>query len=121
VQRQVVSALETGKPLLQRDELERILDQISYRVDRAALVERERQRYFLLKYLMQKRRGDEFEAVVLQKFPRFHLVQILEFGINAALSTPNNLALNPYDRAIIRIEKISPREDKLSLGLVRLV
>jgi exoribonuclease-2 len=121
VQRQVVSALETGKPLLQKDELERILDQISYRVDRAALVERERQRYFLLKYLMQMRRGDEFEAVVLQKFPRFHLVQILEFGINAALSTPNNLALNPYDRAIIRIEKISPREDKLSLGLVRLV
>jgi len=121
VQRQMISALETGKPLLKKEELERILDQISYRVDRAALVERERQRYFLLKYLMQKRRGDEFEAVVLHKFPRFHLVHILEFGINAVLSAPNNLALNPYDRAIIRIEKISPREDKLSLGLVKLV
>ncbi|MBI4963890.1 MAG: RNB domain-containing ribonuclease [Desulfomonile tiedjei] len=121
VQRQVISALDTGRPLLSRDELDRILDQISYRVERAALVERERQRYFLLKYLMAKRRGDEFEAVVLQKFPRFHLVQITEFGINAALNTPNNLALNPHDRAIIRIEKISPREDKLSLALVKLL
>jgi len=121
VQRQMISALETGRPVLQKDELERTLDEISYRVERAALVERERQRYFLLKYLMEKRRGDEFEAVVLQKFPRFHLVQIIEFGINAALSAPNNLALNPYDRAIIRIEKISPREDKLSLALVKLL
>jgi len=121
VQRQMISALETSRPALQKDELEKILDEISYRVERAALVERERQKYFLLKYLMAKRRGDEFEAVVLQKFPRFHLVQIIEFGINAALSAPNNLALNPYDRAIIRIEKISPREDKLSLALVKLL
>jgi exoribonuclease-2 len=120
-QRQMISALETGRPLLQKDELDRILDQISYRMDRAALVERERQRYFLLKYLMEKRRGDEFEAVVLQKFPRFHLVHIIEFGINAALNAPNNLALNPHDRAIIRIEKIGPREDKLSLALVKLL
>lgn len=121
IQRQLISALEYGKPFLNRDELERILTEISYRVDRAALVERERQRYFLLKYLMLKRRSDEFEAVVLQKFPRFHLVQILEFGVNAVLNTPNNLTLNPYDRAIIRIEKISPRDDKLNLALVKLL
>ena len=29
--------------------------------------------------------------------------------------------LKPYDRAIVRIEKINPREDKLTLSLVKLL
>jgi exoribonuclease-2 len=120
VQRQIKSFLETGKALLDRPELEGILLELSYPLERASVLERERTRYFLLKYL-QAHRDENFEAVVLQRFPRFHLVQIVQFGLNAALMTPDSLILNPYDKVLVRIEKIRPREDKLSLSLVRLL
>jgi exoribonuclease-2 len=120
LQRQVKSFLERGEPLLDRNELEKILVETSYPLDRAVSLERERQRYFLLKYL-QQRKDEEFEAIVLQRFPKFHLVQITELVFNAPLSTPNSLSLNPYDQALIRIEKVNPREDKLSLSLVKLL
>ena len=83
-------------------------------------MERQRQRYFLLKYLEQ-RRHEEWEAIVLHRFPGFHLVQLTRFFLNAALHTPNNLVLAPYDKAIVQIEKINPRDDKLILSLVKLL
>ncbi len=120
VQRQLKSVLKSGSPLLNRDELESILQEISYPLERAALMERQRQRYFLLKYLEQ-RRHEEWEAVVLQRFPAFHLVQLTRFFLNAALHTPNNVSLAPYDKAMVRIEKINARDDKLILSLVKLL
>ena len=120
VQRQVKAALEGKPPCCAHEELENILAKMSYLLERATLLERERTRYFLLKYLEQ-RKHEEFEAVVLQRFPRFHLVHITKFCFNAALNAPSNVSLNPCDRAIIRLEKINPREDKLSLSLVKLL
>lgn len=120
IQRQLKAALEKKTRLLSAEELERILTEINFRIDRAVQLERERQRYFLLKYLESHRR-QEYEAVVVQRFPRFHLVHVIDLGLNAALISSNNLSLNPYDRAIIRIEKVNPREDKLSLALVKLL
>lgn len=117
VQRQLKAALSQTGPLTRR-ELASVLPEISYRLDRASALERERQRYFLLKYL-EARRRDEFEAIVLHRFPRFYLVQIWGLCLNAALHTPGTVSLDPYDRVIIRIDKINPREDKLSLSLVR--
>ena len=120
VQRQIKEFLNKGTPRLNRDQVEKILTEISYPLERAAILERERQRYFLLKYLQQMK-ADIFEALILQRFPKFHLVQISQFGFNAPLRTPDSLALNPYDRALVRIEKINPREDKLSFSLVKLI
>jgi exoribonuclease-2 len=118
VQRQLKSFLETGSPLLDRDLLEKILVEISYPLDRATLMERERQRYFLLKFFEQ-RKGETFEAVVLQRFPRFYLVQIVQYGFNGALNTPDGLSLNPYDRTLVRVDKVNAREDRLLFSLVR--
>ena len=120
MQAQLKSGIQ-GKPYARgKNDLEKIISEISYRLDRASLMERERQRYFLLKHL-ERRRDEEFEAVVLHRFPRFHLVQLTSLCVNAALSTPNSLSLNPYDRALVRIDKINPRDDKLGLALVRLL
>ena len=90
--------------------------EISYRLDRASLVERERHRYYLLKY-MEQRKGDEFEVIVLQRFPRFYLAQIESLGCNTVLHTPSGVSLNPYDRAVAKVEKVSPREDRLTFSL----
>lgn len=120
VQRQVKAALEAEVPPLTEEGIEAILREVSFRLDRASLLERERQRYYLLKYL-EERRKQEFEAIVLHRFPKFHLVQITELGVNAALNSGGGLALKPYDRATVRVEKINPRGDKLTFSLVKLV
>jgi exoribonuclease-2 len=106
--------------LLDKDDLERILVETSYPMERAGMMERERQRHFLLRYLEQ-RKNEDLEAVVLHRFPRFHLVRIEEYVLNAALYTANSVTLNPYDRVLVRIEKIRPREDQLSLSLVKIL
>jgi exoribonuclease-2 len=118
-QRQIKSFLRTGAPALSRAELESILDEISAKLDRAAFMERERQKYFLLKFF-EKKRHETFDTIVLQRFPRFYLVQILEFGFNAALHVPSNLSLSAYDRVTAKIEKINPREEKITLSFVKM-
>lgn len=120
VQRQIKSFLYRGEPLLSNEQLEVMLGELSYPMDRAILMERERKRYFLLKYLTRLKK-DEFEAVVLQRFSKFHLMHLVNFGINAPLNTPENVTLRPSDRALVRIEKVNPRDDKLNLSLVRLL
>ncbi len=120
VQRQIKAALNGSTPVSQEETLQKILSEISYRLERATQLERDRRRYFLLRYL-EKRKRDEFESVVLQRFPRFYLVRISELGINAALSSTGGLSLSPGERALVRIEKLNPRDDKLGLSLVRLL
>ncbi len=120
IHRQIKMFLTEGRPLLNRSELDNLLVHVSYPVERALNLERERKRYFALRYL-EGRKGEEFEVVALYRFPRFHLVQIVELGLNAALNTPDNLHMRPYDRALARIDKLSPRDDRLILSLVKLV
>lgn len=120
VQRQLKSAFQTNGPALDREELEKNLSEVCYRLERAVLLERERQRYFLLKHLEQ-RRSEEFEAVVLQRFPKFYLVQMASMGFNAALNASGGLSLTPYDRVLVRVEKVNPRDDKLTLSLVKVL
>ncbi len=120
VQRQLRAGLGLPESPLDERELDRILGEISFRMDQASLMERERTRYFLLKYLTQKKHVD-FEATVLHRFPRFYLVYIKELAHRAVLRTPPGVNLNPHDRAVVRVEKVAPREDKLILSLVDLL
>ncbi len=120
VQRQLKAILNKDLRPLDRSELEKILLEVSYPLERASLMERERNRYFLLKYLSQHK-GEEFEAVVLQRFPRFYLVHLKDFVFNAALHVPNSVTLNQCDRVLVQLDKVKPRADVLTLSLVKLL
>ncbi len=118
MQRQIKSALKSETAPLDSQRLDLILSEISYRLDRAAILERERLRYYFLKYISSKR-DEEFELIVLHRFPRFYLAQIRNYGFNAALLTGSNNNLSPYDRVIGKIEKVNPRADRLTMTFVR--
>ena len=118
MQRQIKAALNNQAPPLDYEQLDLTLSEISYRLDRAAILERERLRYYFLKYLSQLK-DEEFELVVLHRFPRFYLAQITKFGFNAALLTGSGNNLSPYDKVVGRIEKVNPRADRLTMTLVR--
>ncbi len=116
VQRQIRGALGLSQEILSEEEIQKILAEVNFRIDRAVILERQRQRYFLLKYLSQ-RRESAFEAIVLHRFPKFYLVYLRDFAFNAALKVPAGVELNPYDRVSVTIEKVVPREEKLTLAL----
>lgn len=118
MQRQIKAGLNAQAPPLDYEQLDLILSEISYRLDRAAILERERLRYYFLKYLSQMK-DEDFELVVLHRFPRFYLAQITRYGFNAALLTGSGNSLSPYDKVIGRIEKVNPRADRLTMTLVR--
>lgn len=120
IQRQLKSVLDSSRPFLEAPEIEDIISHVSHPLDRASLMERERKKYFLLKYLRSKR-DEEWEVIVLHRFPKFHLVQLTALGLNAAMKLSDGLSLKPYDRAIVRIDKINPRQDRLTLLPVKLL
>ncbi|MCL5123508.1 MAG: RNB domain-containing ribonuclease [Deltaproteobacteria bacterium] len=120
IQRQLQASIDERCRMIDADTLDRLLTEVSYKLDRASLVERERHRYYLLKY-MEQRKDDEFEVTVLQRFPRFYLVMIESLGFNSVLHTPMGTTLNPYDRALAKVEKVNPREDRLTFSLVRVL
>ncbi len=119
IQRQLKASLSKKTPLDLAD-VEEALMEIYFKLERATQMERERQRYFLLRYL-ETQKDTEFECVVLYRFPKFYLAQITALGYNAALNVPHGTVLNPRDRLIARIEKVNPRAEKLSMSLVRFV
>ncbi|MFH0960068.1 MAG: RNB domain-containing ribonuclease [Pseudomonadota bacterium] len=115
-QRQLVACLDSRVRPIDADTLDMLLSDISPRLERSSLVERERHRYYLLKY-MRQRKNDEFEVIVLHRFPRFYLVQLEALGVNTVLHTPPGVSLNPYDRAVAKVENVNPRADRLTLSL----
>ncbi len=119
-QRQLIASIDSRVRSIDADTLDRLLSDISHRLERSTLVERERQRYYLLKY-MEHRKDDEFEVVVLHRFPRFYLVQLEALGINTVLHTPSGVSLSPYDRAVAKVENVNPRGDRLTFSLVRVL
>ncbi len=52
-QRQIASMVETGEPFYSRDEVSTLIARLENGLDEAMLVQRERNRYFLLKYLIE--------------------------------------------------------------------
>lgn len=118
VQRQIKSLIKTGAPLMNSSELEDVLSVISGPLERAGLMERERKRYFLLKYL-RERRDDEMQATVLHRFPKFYLVYLEDYSLNIPMRPLDETHLKPGDRVMIRLDKVIPREDKINCILIR--
>jgi exoribonuclease-2 len=117
-QRQIKSLLAPGEKMMDEKELEDILALISGPLEKAGLMERERKRYYLLKYLKQ-RGAEEYEAVVLHRFPKFFLVNIGDFGLNAAMKPSEVINFKPGDRIVVKLDKIIPREDKINAVFLR--
>ena len=121
VQRQIKAAFEGREPPLDRAGVEQIPDGGILQIGEGPPCWSESDSVISCSSTSSNVRIKSSSPVVLHRFPKFHLVQLTEYGVNAALNSTGGLALKPYDRAIVRIEKINPREDKLTLSLVKLL
>jgi exoribonuclease II len=114
--RQLHAYLERGEPLYNEEQLRSILAEVEAALSRAGMVEHERRRYWLLRYLGQ-RQGEIFSGVVLDRFPRNYLVVLPD--VMQEVDVPvGGKELAPGDQLEVRIETVQPRAGTLKVSLV---
>jgi exoribonuclease-2 len=114
--RQLHAYLERGEPLYNEEQLRSILAEVEAALSRAGMVEHERRRYWLLRYLGQ-RQGKVFSGVVLDRFPRNYLV-ILPDVMQEVDVPVGGKEFAPGDQLEVRIETVQPRAGTLKVSLV---
>ena len=114
--RQLHAYLGSGEPLYNEEQLRAILTEVEAAVSRAGLVEHERRRYWLLRYL-GLHQGEVFTGIVLDRFPRNYLV-ILPDVMQEVDVPVGGKELAPGDQVKVRIETVQPRAGTLKVNLV---
>jgi exoribonuclease-2 len=114
--RQLHAYLEHGEPLYDEAQLKTILTEVEAALSRAGMVEHDRRRYWLLRYLGQ-RQGGVFAGVVLDRFPRNYLIMLTEVMQEVDVAVGGK-ELAPGDQVKVRIETVQPRVGTLKVTLV---
>lgn len=111
-QRQIKAVFGYHDPYT-KDELDQILQSISISVANAGKVQASRKRFWIIKYL-ESVKGNDFEAMVLDKQRDFYTVLIKEFMLEARLPA-SGLKLKHGDIIRVTIQHADARRDQLSL------
>jgi exoribonuclease-2 len=106
-QRQLLNLLRGEKPEHDPASLEKIADSSQLILTKAAIVEQEREKYWLLKVL-QKSIGEKKEALILgKKFKRYSIL-LTEFYMDLTVRASERTELTPGETIYIIIEKADP-------------
>jgi exoribonuclease-2 len=114
--RQLHAYLDRGEPCYNEEQLRSILTEVEAALSRAGMVEQDRRRYWLLRYL-GSHQGEVFNGVVLDRFSRNYLV-ILPDVMQEVDVPVGGKELAPGDRVKVRIETVQPRMGMLKATLV---
>ena len=119
-QRQVSHFLEHGCPRFEKDELSHLLARLEPGLEEASLIQRERSRYFLLKYLKQEKLTEIGGTIVRTDGPKplveLNTVQFI-YPFHALGDTRNSEAFRKRrgERITLKIEILDPRRDALTV------
>jgi exoribonuclease-2 len=116
IHRQVLSVASGAPPLYDRQALEQIVTVIDPAMRRAGLLKTRRLRYWLLKYLAA-RLGQTREALVLESLPYRYRLMFPDLLLEFFMQGPASLKLAPGDHLLVRLDKVSPREDQIKVSL----
>jgi exoribonuclease-2 len=116
IHRQILAAVSQAPPPYRREELERILPVMESAMRRSGQLKARRLRYWLLKYLAA-RVGRKKEALVLEALPHRHRLMFPDLLLELFLAAPAGTKLSPGDTILVRLDKVSPREDQIKVSL----
>jgi exoribonuclease-2 len=116
IHRQILAAVSDLPPPYQRQDLEEILPLMEPVMRRAGQLKARRLRYWLLKYLAA-RVGQKQEALVLEALPHRYRLILPELLLELFLAAPAGIRLSPGDYLLVRLDKVSPREDQIKVSL----
>ena len=114
-QRQLRAGLGLEAPYRQ-EELVRLLQVLELPLARVALIQRNRQRYWLLKYL-EGRIGAKEEAICLQRRRSSYLILMPAYMIECDLPLSAGTTLKPEDLVQVTIQHVDARRDLLRVFL----
>ena len=114
-QRQLRAGLGIEAPY-SAENIDKILQTLTQPLSQVAMVQRNRQRYWLLRYL-EGRIGNKEEAIVLQRRRSTCLILIPEYMIECELPLSGGMTLHPENLVQVTIQHADARQDILSLFL----
>jgi len=112
-QRQIRAALGLEKPYTAL-EIDTLIQNLEIPMSQVSLVQRSRNRYWLLKYL-EGRIGQKEEAIVLGKRRNSYQILLKEYLIECDLATSSGIDLKPEDLISVTIQHANARRDMLSV------
>lgn len=112
-QRQFISFLKTGRPLMVPEEFERVAAEVELPLQEAALASRETKRYWLLRYLEQRERNKPIEGTVVRVDLKTPLVELDEVYMTVLVRFQNRVALG--QRVTLRVTAVDPHGDYVRL------
>lgn len=114
--RQILAAVSETSPPYRRKDLEQILPVMEPAMRRAGQLKTRRLRYWLLKYLAA-RVGQKKEALVLDSLPHRYRLIFPDLLLELFMATPAGRRLSPGDHILVRLDRVSPREDQIKVSL----
>ncbi len=116
-QRQIMSFFRGTKPIYDEKELEEIRLFIEPAIKDLARVKRNRQRYWILKYLCQHR-GENFKALILNELKTKYRIVLKDFLLLAEIKQQTGVILSPGQEILVKVQKADPWDDLLRLEYV---
>ena len=117
IQRQVRSLIKEGRPLYDEEAMGDILTLVEVSRKKAAWVQNQRRRYWLIRYL-EVHMQEEYEALVLERFPHRWRIFIIDLMLDADLPLQSGQTIEPGQTITVRVRKADAREDTLRFALV---
>jgi len=116
MQRQMKSLL-VGKPAVYgKNDLKNMMAEVDPCLTKANLVSQERERYWMLKYFLDKV-GQPVTALVLEKRMRSYSIVLCDYQFEANLSAADGLELVPGTTIIAVLDKVDPFNGTLKVTL----
>ena len=112
-QRQVRAALGLEKPYT-TEQVDTLIQHLEVPMSQVSLIQRNRNRYWLLKYL-EGRTGHKEEAIVLGKRRHGYQILLKEYLIECDLAISSGIELKPEDLISFTIQHANARRDMLSV------
>lgn len=110
---QIVRAIR-GEPILQKAELEEMINQVGPTLSRVNWVEEQTERYWIIRYL-EKRIGTVTRAVVLDRWPNRYWIHINDFLLEMEMPAIPGREFIPGDQILVRVEKAHARSGTLKI------
>ena len=114
-QRQLRGLLGMERPYTD-EELTFITQAVKEPISYIAVLQQERTRYWILKYL-EALAGKKEEALVLEKRRQRYVVLLTNYMIESSLPLNSGATLKPEDTIMVKIERVHARSDTLTLSL----
>jgi len=115
-QRQMRECLNNESPVYNKKALESLAEAMQPVLTRAAVAEQERKRYWLLK-ILEKRKEQPLEALVLDKRPRGYALLLTDYYLDVHLRASQNTALSPGETVSVIIKNADPFNGLLQIAL----